>query len=268
MISIQNLLEEKFLMKDYTIKIKQILINTGVIIFWILIWEILYLIINRELFLPSPMGVFLMLKKLIFSGRFWISVFISVIRVIIGFVISVILGLILGVLSGINKYIYTFIYPVMNTIKSTPVMSFIIIALLWFSSGNVPIFIGFLICFPIIWTNVVQGVRNVDNELLQMAKVYRVKRMSILMKIYIPSIIPYFAAGSMTSLGLGWKATVAAEVLSNPKYSIGANLYNAKVYLETQELFAWTLMVIILSISFEKTFSYFINNLTYKKQRG
>ena len=71
-------------------------------------------------------------------------------------------------------------------------------------------------------------------------------------RIYVPSILPYFMAGCTTGLGLAWKAGVAAEVLAMPRNSIGLQLYNAKVYLETSDLFAWTLVIILLSMLLEK----------------
>jgi NitT/TauT family transport system permease protein len=140
-------------------------------------------------------------------------------------------------------------------------MSFIIIAIIWFASSMVPVFVGFLMCFPIIFTNVYEGVKNVDNKLLEMSKVYNIKKLRVVRNIYIPSLIPYILAGMTTALGIGWKATVAAEVLSHPKYAIGTHLYDAKVYLESAELFAWTIVVIGLSFIFE----YVIKMLFRKK---
>jgi NitT/TauT family transport system permease protein len=109
-------------------------------------------------------------------------------------------------------------------------------------------------CFPVIWTNIVAGINNTDKKLLEMARAYGVKKTLVIRRIYIPSIMPYFSAACVTCFGLGWKVSVAAEVLSHPKYSIGSNLYSAKVYLDSSELFAWTLVVIILSIIFEMLF--------------
>lgn len=237
-----------------------------VFIFWMIVWEIVYLIINREIYLPSPFHVLMKLSEMIRLKSFWLSVMLSMKRVVIGFVLSIIIGTITGIASSFNRYIYQILYPLISTIKSTPVMSFIIIALIWFSSDNVPIFICFLMCIPIIWTNIVTGIRNVDDKLLEMAHVYDVKKSTILRKIYIPAIIPYFSAACVTALGLGWKSMVAAEVLSNPKYSIGSNLYNAKVYLESSELFAWTFVVVILSMIFEYFFGYAIRNITARKK--
>ena len=61
------------------------------------------------------------------------------------------------------------------------------------------------------------------------------------------------------SLGLAWKAGIAAEVIAAPKYSIGAMLYQSKVYFETTDLFAWTLVIIIMSLLIELAFGKLID---------
>lgn len=241
-------------MKPSTILKNKGIFKILVIIFWIGMWGIASLAINREIYLPSPISVAKALFGLSLESKFWYSIAMTFIRVIAGFAISCILGVILGIICGLNEYLYGLFNPLVIAIKSTPVMSIIIIALIWFQSGKVPIFVCFLMCFPVIWTNVVEGIWQVDRGLLEMARVYRINRGLILRRIYIPSLIPYLAAGITTALGLGWKVTVAAEVLSSPRYSIGGHLYNAKVYLESSELFAWTLAVIILSFAFEHLF--------------
>ncbi|HHZ13189.1 MAG TPA: ABC transporter permease [Clostridiales bacterium] len=233
-----------------------------IILFWLGVWGGVSLLINREIYLPSPIRTLRAFIELSTTAEFWSSIAMTFIRVAIGFLVSCLAGVILGILCGLNRFLYDAFNPLAITIKSTPVMSVIIIALIWFQSGQVPIFVCFLMCFPVIWTNVVQGVKQVDKRLLQMAKVYKVDRWHILKGIYIPSLTPYLMAGIITSLGFGWKVTVAAEVLSSPKYSIGGHLYNAKVYLESPELFAWTSVVIVLSFAFEYLFKRIAANMT------
>jgi len=53
---------------------------------------------------------------------------------------------------------------------------------------------------------------------------------------------------------LAWKAGVAAELIGYPAGSMGEQLYYSKFFLETDTLFAWTVVIIILSVSFEKLF--------------
>lgn len=244
-------------MRDSTTFVKRILYRVSILIFWIAIWQIAHIIIGRDIFVPSPFNVFKRLGTLVFLPSFWKTVFFSMVRVMAGFLISIVAGLLLGVISGMSKVFHDILNPLMVVIKSTPVASFIIVALLWFTSTNVPVYICFLICFPIIWSNISEGIKNTDGKLLEMAHAYNVSSSKILKNIYLPSIKPYFFAACFTSIGLGWKAAVAAEVLSHPRNAIGSSLYSAKVYLDSADLFAWTLVVIVLSLMFEMLFRRF-----------
>ncbi|NEZ46425.1 ABC transporter permease subunit [Clostridium niameyense] len=230
-----------------------------IVLFWIIIWELCSLIINKDILLPSPFNVFKTLINLMGKRYFWISVFKSITRVIIGLIISIIFGIVLGIISGLNKFLEEFLEPLIVIIKATPVMSIIIIALVWFKSSNVALFTTILMCFPIIYTNVLLGIKSVNKDLITMSQIYRVKKIHILKDIYIPSIKQYIISGILMCLGIGWKVCVASEVLSTPRYSIGLNLFNAKATLETEELFAWTIVVVLLSFIFEMFFKHYIN---------
>lgn len=235
----------------YMIPKSRILFKTGVVLFWIAIWQAAYLAIGNDLYMPAPLDVFSRLGELLKEENFYTSVTYSVFRVFSGIALSVFFGVLLGLVSGMNDIVYEILNPAIVVIKSTPVMSFIIIALIWFSSSVSAIFICFLMCFPIIWTGTVEGIRNVDRKLVEMGKVYRVNKTKMIRGIYIPSLKPYFTAALTTAIGLGWKVTVAAEVLSSPRNSIGENLFSAKAYLDSVSLFSWTLVVIMLSFLFE-----------------
>lgn len=229
-------------------------------IFWLIVWIIISLIINEELFFPSPLTTFKAMKELLYEKYFFISIISTISRVFFGLLIANILGIILGLICGLNDKMYILFRPFITMVRSTPVMSLIIIALIWFKSGNVPIFISFLMCFPIIWTNIVEGFKKVDDKLLEMAKIYKVDKLKVIKDIYIPSLVPFYIAGFNLSLGIAWKVTVAAEVLSHPRFSIGKNLYDSKVYLDTPSLFAWTSVIVILSYIFEVLITNYLEN--------
>ncbi|NLI58948.1 MAG: ABC transporter permease subunit [Clostridium sp.] len=251
-------------MMNFIIKNKKSIINKiFIFVFWICVWQIVHLIIGRDIYVPSPLSVFVRLGELVFLKSFWFSVLYSIYRVIMGIFLSIIIGTLTAVISSMSTFVYNLIQPLMTAIKSTPVLSFIIIALIWFSSTNVPIFICFLMCYPVIWTNLVTAIKGVDKKLLEMSKVYKVKKSVVFKKVYIPSVLPYFAAACITCLGLGWKVSVAAEVLSHPRNAIGSNLHSAKAYLDSTELFAWTFVVILLSFIFEIVFSKMIKTPGY-----
>ncbi len=183
---------------------------------------------------------------------FWTSVFASIRRVAEGLLLSVIVGVAAAVAAHMSRPLDAFIRPLMTAVKSTPVMSFILLALVWFPSSAVPVFICFLMCVPVIWGNVLTGIRQTDGKLLEMAASFGVKTRTVVRHIYLPSVLPYFAAATTTCLGLGWKVAVAAEVLSQPRHAIGKHLFEAKAYLDSSGLFAWTLVVILLSLVFER----------------
>lgn len=230
-----------------------------IILFWVLIWEIFSLIINREIYLPSPISTFKALYKLLYIKETYITIIFSSYRTIVGFLLSCVVGIVLGYFCGISRSLYDLFYPLINIIRTVPVMSIIILALMWFKDSNVPISVAFLMCFPIIWTNTVEGIRNTDVKLLQMCKIYNIKKIRVIKSIYFYSSLPYIKAGTISALGIGWKVTSAAEVLSLPKYSIGRFLYDSKVYLEIPDLFAWTIIIIALSFLFEKVLKLILN---------
>ncbi|OWZ84836.1 ABC transporter permease [Natranaerobius trueperi] len=241
--------------------------KTLIIGFWLVVWQIVYLIIQQDIYLPSPIDVTGQFFKLLFTSSFWVSVIYSIYRVMLGLLLSIGCGVVFGALASTNRYFYDLLQPLVSAIRSTPVISFIIIALIWFTSSNVPIFICFLMCFPIFWTNILEGIHSVDRKLLEMATVYRVNKWDIIKKIYIPSITPYFTAATITALGLGFKVSVAAEVLSNPREGIGSHLYSAKVYLDSIDMFSWTLVVILLTISFEGLFTWLVKKVSVSNNK-
>jgi NitT/TauT family transport system permease protein len=189
--------------------------------------------------------------NLLISKDTYITIYYSTYRTLAGFFLSCIFGMFLGIISGIHKPVYNLLNPLIIIIRTIPVMSIIIIAIMWFKDTNVPIFVAFLMCFPIIWTNTVSGILSTDVKLLQMCEVYKIKKTRVISSVYFYSSLPYIKAGMVSALGIGWKVTSAAEVLSLPKYSIGRFLYDSKVYLEIPDLFAWTIIIVSLSFLFE-----------------
>ena len=146
----------------------------------------------------------------------------------------------------------------MTLVKSTPVASFIILALIWIGRGILPAFISGLMVLPVVWANVSAGIAAQDPHLLELAQVYGFPRVRVFRRITVPTVLPYFRSALSSALGLGWKAGIAAEVLTVPQNSIGKMIYESKLYLETTSLFAWTLAVILLSLVIERILLRFI----------
>lgn len=235
------------------------------VIFWICIWQIIYYKTNQEILIVSPFDVFKRLCELIITYEFWITSIYSIIRIILGSLIGIISGILLAILTSKLKIIYYLFYPLINIIKATPVTSFIIITLVWIHSSYIPVFISFLMVLPIIWSNMYQGILKIDKKYIEMANIFNFNFSKKFKYIYIPSILPYLLSSCTASIGLAWKAGIAAEVISTPKISIGSHLYDAKIYMETADLFAWTITIIILSIIFENIVIYILKNKISKK---
>lgn len=222
-----------------------------VLLFWILIWQLIYICVNQHIIIPSPLSVFKRLTELIATPSFFKIIIMSMFRIILGFLTGIFIGTTVCILSYCCltfKYLLT---PVIHIITSTPVVSFIIIALVWIKSALIPIFISSLIVIPIVWGNLNEGISKVNPDLIELSKIFYKDKLNALKRIYIPSVFPFFISACSTAIGLAWKAGVASEIIANTKNSIGGKIYDAKIYIEITDLFAWTITIIIMSIILE-----------------
>ncbi|WFA09097.1 ABC transporter permease subunit [Tissierella sp. Yu-01] len=229
--------------------------------FWFTIWQLIGHYLDNELLLPMPITVIRTLLSMMGNSVFYITVLNTFLRIILGFLISCIVGILLSILSYNFVFIRILLSPLISFIKSTPLASIIILTLVWVKSSNLSIFIAFFVVLPTVYTNMLKGLDNADQKLLEMAQVFRVNKYKKVRYIYLPTIKPYLIAAFNVSLGFCWKAGIAAEVIGLPQNSIGEALYSAKIYLNTPELFAWTLFIILISASFEKFFITFMKKI-------
>ena len=212
---------------------------------------------------PSGISCFCCPKafELSFTGNFWQSVGFSFVRIVTGFLLAMFLGIFLAVLAYWSKTVEILIAPVIAVVKSTSVASFIILCLIWIPSRNLSVFISFLMVLPVIYTNILEGIRQTDSKILEMAKVFQVNPGRKIRYIYVSQVLPYFLSACRLSLGMCWKAGVVAEVIGVPSGSIGEKLYNAN--LNTPDLFAWTIVIIVISFVFEKCFLGIVSRVVY-----
>jgi len=231
--------------------VRKTLRTLAVLAFWLLVWTLTAAAVGQELLLPSPLQTGRKLLALAGTAEFWLTVGRSVLRVLTGILAAVLLGVLLALLTHRSPLLRALFSPVMTLVKSTPVASFIILALVWLGRSIVPVFIAALMVLPVVWANVSAGLAGIDPQLMEFAQVYRLPRSRVLRRIIVPSVLPHLRAALRSALGLGWKAGIAAEVLTVPPYSIGKRIYEAKLYLETTELFAWTAAVVLVSLLIE-----------------
>lgn len=228
--------------------------KAGIIAFWVVLWQIGAVLIDNPIFLVGPLDTIRVLSVLAVSPDFWAAIWFSFARISLGFLIAFAGGLLTGTLSCWKPIIDDFLAPPIHFMKSIPVASFVILALIWTGSKNLSVFISFIVVYPMIHVNTLAGLRSTDPKLLEMAKVFRVPIWRQAMSIYRISLYPYLASAMKTALGMGFKSGIAAEVIGVPTGSIGEGLYMSKIYLSTAELFSWTIVIICVSVLFEHAF--------------
>ena len=219
--------------------------------FWLALWQLASMLVGSELLLPTPFSVLKTLFELMGTARFWQSLLHTLLRVLAGFSLGIIAGTLLGAVTASSRLLGLFLSPLRSIIKATPVTSFIVLLLLYFSPVTTPIAVSLLMVVPIAWANVAKGITEADPQLLEMARVFKLGRAKTLKSVYIPSLLPHFLTAATTGFGFAWKSCVAAEVIALSRLSIGKALYESKLYLETPRLFAWTAAIILISMLLE-----------------
>ena len=229
--------------------------------FWLSVWYILAAIIDKEIFLPFPHTVVKRFFVLAGELSFLKTVATSLVRIVLGFLLGVGLGFGLAFATYKSKLLEAIFSPAIRVARATPVVSFILLAYLWLNNDTIPIFIALLMVLPIVWQNVLAGLKNRDIKLKEMARVFKISPLKRFSKITFPEIRPHFYSGCLTSLGLAWKSGVAAEVISYPRVAIGREMNDARMVLETADVLVWTVTVVVLSLVLEGLFK-----LIFKKE--
>lgn len=247
--------------------LKKLGITIAVLAFWILVWHLIARHVNQELLVPTPLATWIVLWNGFCDPTFWKSVLFSLLRVGAGFLLGVVAGTAVAAVSFLSPPAGHLFKPLLTVIKATPVASFIVLALVWIQTNNVPVFISFLMVTPILWANVRQGLSSASPELKEVCRVYGFGRLKTVRHLYLPAVKPYFLAALNTSIGLAWKAGIAAEVLCRPEFSIGGAIWRAKITLETPTVFAWTAVVVVLSLVLEELLAALIARLSTGKRK-
>lgn len=230
-------------------------------VFWLAVWQAGSLYVGSGLMLPGPITAARRLIAMAGTEAFWLSTAFTLLEILLGFTLGVVVGSLLALLTWASSIADTLLSPALRLVRSTPVASFIILALLFLTRRTVPMFISALMVTPILWSATRAAMDERDQSLLEMAHVYRFSPWKTFCLIYLPKIMPQWTAACTTAIGLAWKSGVSAEVIAQPSPGIGTSLYLAKLYLNTDELFAWTAMVILLSYILERLFVFGMSRL-------
>lgn len=224
------------------------------VLVWLLIWQLGAMAMDQQILLVSPIAVLIRLGTLAVEPSFWKAVGFSLLRITGGFFLGAAVGTVLAALSARLRRVEELLAPLLLAVKSIPVASFIILSLILFSSRNLSVLISFLMVLPVLYEGVLGGIRAMDKQMLEMAQVFQIPTPRRVRYVYLPQVLPYFRAACASALGLCWKSGIAAEVIGMPTGSIGERLQQAKIYLDTPDLFAWTLVIVLVSLAFERLF--------------
>ena len=238
------------------------------VIFALCLWQLAAMTVNSRILLVSPVEVAVRLTTIWQTEDFWQSIWFSFYHIAGGFFLALFLGIILAALAGRFRWIETLLWPFLVTIKTVPVASFVVICLIWLSAQNLSVFISFLIVLPVVYGNVLEGIKSEDEKMLEVARVFKMPPVRRVMYIHLPQLKPFLMSACATALGMAWKAGVAAEIIGTPDGSIGKQLFYAKVYLDTDDLLCWTVIIVIVSVLFEKLFMLGLKALYGRLERG
>lgn len=232
-------------------KIKKIALTVFSIVFWFALWQISTIIIDNSFFLPSPYETFSALVKLLETTEFYKKCALTLFRVLLGLSTGTVLGVIFAILAHSFEAVYAVISPMVKVVKATPVASFIILFWVMFSGDALAIIIALLMVMPIIWQNLIDGYDSIDRELIEVCDAYEVSYRKRLKILVLPALTKYFIPALITACGLAWKSEIAAEIIAYTKNSIGQAINDAKYDFNMPTVFAWSFVIIALSILFE-----------------
>ena len=228
---------------------------------WLMLWQLCCSLVDLPLLLPSPGQTASRLVQLAVTADFWLTVGATFSRICSGFFLAAVVGSLLAVAAAASLWVKTFLYPLFAVLQATPVASFTILALVWIRSSNLSIFISFIMVLPMVYRSVLAGIKSADRQLLEMGRAFRFSWWKKVRFLYLPAVLPFFVSACTTGLGFAWKSGIAAEVLGLPARAVGSEIYQAKIYLETADLFAWTIVVIFISIVLERLFVWAMGRL-------
>lgn len=223
---------------------------------YILIWQLLSMLVgSRLLLLPSPLDTLRSMGEIVSSKNGWQSIGMTVMRILAGFLLGCAVGIGFAVLTSHSRVFDWLLRPLRSLIKTTPITSFALILLVSVISGAVPVIVAMIVVIPMIWQTTEEAIKNRDVHLSEMAKIY-LSPWKKLRYVTLPQVLPQFFASASTALGFAWKAVITAEILALPKLGIGRQMQFHKIHVEIPELFAWTLLVILLSVILENALKF------------
>lgn len=221
------------------------------VVFMIAVWQTAVILINNPVLFPTVGELLIQITGLFKEFSFYSALIATICRGLTGFACALFLAIILSAIAANSLFWKRFFQPIIVIIRSVPVISVVLMALIWFSPEQLPVFIALLTMFPILYQSATTGFEQVDKRLVEMAALFGKSKIRIFLTIYIPSAKNQIFGGISTATGFGWRAIIIGEVLSQPLHGIGTGMKMAQIYLNISELFAWTIVAVLVSYLFD-----------------
>jgi NitT/TauT family transport system permease protein len=219
----------------------------GIALFWLAVWQLLALLVHNPVLLVGPWETLLALIAMLPTGEFWRALGGSLLHILGGFLLGSVLGILLAFAAYARPLVRDLLSPVIGVMKAVPVVSFVVLVLVWAGSRGLSLYVTAAVCLPILYLNTLEGLLGTDKKLLELAQVYQMGFLPRLRGIYLPGLRPQLLGALELAVGMAWKSGVAAEVIGQPLGSLGNSLYRAKIYVETDRILAISAVTAILS---------------------
>lgn len=225
------------------------LLSIGILL---LLWQLFALTVDLPELVPSIPKLVGTLAGLFTSATFYQSVAATVARGIGGMLISLAAAICMAYLFSRKEWLYELFRPMLAIMRSIPVISFILLALIFLNPENIPLIIAFLTMFPLLTENLTKGIRNQRKEYMIMARTFQIGRWNRITQIIYPQLKPFLYSGLASAAGFGWRAIIMGEVLAQCNLGIGGEMKRAQTFIAVPELMAWTIVAILVSFLFDK----------------
>lgn len=224
----------------------------------LILWQAVASWINYPQLIPSIGGLFLCVIHLFSLPSFYISLGATLLRGLVGVFVAFFLALPIGFLCGKKSFWFHYFNPLLSTLRSTPVVAFILLIILWLPTEAVAPAIALMTMFPVLCENIIKGVQSINNDYEKLAFVYQLNFGTKARYIYWPSLKPFIESGCVTAFGFGWKAIIMGEVLSKPFAGIGVEMRTAQMFINVPDLIAWTFIAIVVSFMLTEALRYLL----------
>jgi NitT/TauT family transport system permease protein/taurine transport system permease protein len=195
------------------------------------------------MFLPSPAEVARTAWEMARDGSLWVNIGASLGRVLVGAVLSVPLAVALGVAVGLNRRLASVLEPIAGFFNALSGIAWLPLAITWFGLGWGSVtFIMFNTIFFLVFFNTLVGVRTVPKVLENAVRTLGGSRRHVILQVLIPGAMPNIVTGLRMSIGFGWRALIAAEMIATST-GLGFLIFNAGNFHQTD-----TILVGILTI--------------------